>query len=135
MSKPGQLRAKKVGGGESGRAACGSAPDQARVDSGKLVPFFSQLAMTSTAPSRLARVSGATIVPIFFRRLADETGYLMRFHEPLPELPSRDAIADTTRLAGVLEAFVRECPEQYFWMHRKFKDRPGVADAYADPSA
>lgn len=105
-------------------------PDQARVDSGELVPFFSQPAMTSTAPSRIARLSGAAIVPLFFRRLADESGYLMRFQAPLPGLPSRDAIADTARLTAVLESFIRECPEQYFWTHRKFKDRPGSPDAY-----
>jgi KDO2-lipid IV(A) lauroyltransferase len=105
-------------------------PDQARVDSGELVPFFSQPAMTSTAPTRLARLSGATIVPLFFRRLPGDSGYLLRFHPPLPGLPSRDAIADTTRLTAVLESFIRECPEQYFWTHRKFKDRPGSPDAY-----
>jgi KDO2-lipid IV(A) lauroyltransferase len=105
-------------------------PDQARMDSGELVPFFSQPAMTSTAPSRLARLSGAAIVPLFYRRLPDDSGYLLRFHPPLAELPSRDAIRDTVRLTEVLESFVRECPEQYFWTHRKFKNRPGVADAY-----
>jgi KDO2-lipid IV(A) lauroyltransferase len=107
-------------------------PDQVRVDSGELVPFFSQPAMTSTAPTRLARLSGATIVPLFFRRLPADSGYLLRFHAPLPDLPSRDAIADTTRLTAVLEGFIRECPEQYFWTHRKFKDRPGSPDAYGD---
>lgn len=109
-------------------------PDQARMDSGKLVPFFSQPAMTSTAPSRLARLSGAAIVPLFYRRLADDSGYLLRFHAPLPGLPSRDAVHDTVRLTEVLEGFVRECPEQYFWTHRKFKNRPGVADAYGGRS-
>jgi KDO2-lipid IV(A) lauroyltransferase len=107
-------------------------PDQARVDSGELVPFFSQPAMTSTAPSRLARVSGAAIVPLFYRRLPDDSGYLLRFHAPLPGVPSDDAIEDTKRLTAVLEGFVRECPEQYFWTHRKFKNRPGAADAYRD---
>ena len=107
-------------------------PDQARVDSGELVPFFSQPAMTSTAPSRLARLSGATIVPLFYRRLPDDSGYLLRFEAPLPGIPSGDAIDDTKRLTAVLEKFVRECPEQYFWTHRKFKNRPGVADAYRD---
>jgi Kdo2-lipid IVA lauroyltransferase/acyltransferase len=106
------------------------APDQARVDSGELVPFFGQPAMTSTAPSRLARLSGATIVPLFYRRLPDDSGYLLRFEAPLPGLPSGDEIEDTKRLTAVLESFVRECPEQYFWTHRKFKNRPGVADAY-----
>jgi KDO2-lipid IV(A) lauroyltransferase len=105
-------------------------PDQARIDNGELVPFFSQPAMTSTAPSRLARLSGAAIVPLFYRRLPDESGYLLRFHAPLQGIPSSDAIADTTRLVHMLEGFVRECPEQYFWTHRKFKNRPGMADAY-----
>lgn len=109
-------------------------PDQARIDSGELVPFFSQPAMTSTAPSRLARLSGAAIVPLFFCRLPDDSGYLLRFHAPPAGVPSRDAIADTTSLMGVLEGFVRECPEQYFWTHRKFKDRPGALDAYAGHS-
>ena len=110
-------------------------PDQARIDSGELVPFFSQPAMTSTAPSRLARLSGAAIVPLFYRRLPDDSGYLLRFHAPLDGIPSRDAIADTTRLMAVLEGFVRECPEQYFWIHRKFKNRPGMVDAYSDGGA
>jgi KDO2-lipid IV(A) lauroyltransferase len=113
-------------------AAVSYAPDQARIDSGELVPFFSQPAMTSTAPSRLARLSGATIVPLFFCRLADDSGYLMRFEAPPPGVPSSDSIADTVKLTAVLERFIRECPEQYFWTHRKFKDRPGVADAYRE---
>lgn len=106
------------------------APDQARIDSGELVPFFGEPAMTSTAPSRLARVSGAAIVPLFFCRRADDSGYVLRFHAPLEDLPSRDATRDTARLTAVLEQFIEECPEQYFWTHRKFKDRPGAVDAY-----
>ena len=114
------------------------APDQARVDSGELLPFFGEPAMTSTATSRLARLSGAAIVPFFFRRLPGDCGYLLRFHAPLEDLPTDDPIRDTIRLTAVLEGFVRECPEQYFWTHRRFKDRPGdLADAYdaAPPAA
>jgi KDO2-lipid IV(A) lauroyltransferase len=107
-------------------------PDQAAIDHGELVPFFSQPAMTSTAPSRLARASGAAIVPVFYRRLPDDSGYLVRFHAPVAGVPSGDTIQDATKLSAVLESFVRECPEQYLWTHRKFKDRPGIADAYAD---
>jgi KDO2-lipid IV(A) lauroyltransferase len=107
-------------------------PDQASIDHGELVPFFSQPAMTSTAPSRLARLSGAAIVPLFYRRLPDDSEYLLRFHAPVAGVPSGDAIEDATKLSAVLESFVRECPEQYLWTHRKFKDRPGIADAYAD---
>jgi KDO2-lipid IV(A) lauroyltransferase len=107
-------------------------PDQASIDHGELVPFFSQPAMTSTAPSRLARLSGAAIVPVFYRRLPNDSEYLVRFHPPVAGVPSGDAIQDATKLNAVLESFVRECPEQYLWTHRKFKDRPGIADAYAD---
>jgi KDO2-lipid IV(A) lauroyltransferase len=108
------------------------APDQARIDSGELLPFFGEPAMTSTATSRLARLSGAAIIPLFYCRLPDDSGYLMRFHAPLEDLPTDDAAKDTVRLIGVLEAFIRECPEQYLWTHRKFKDRPGdLPDAYA----
>lgn len=111
------------------------APDQARVDKGELVPFFNQPAMTSTAPSRLARISGAAIVPFFFRRLDGGSGYLLRFDPALTDVPTRDAIADTKRLTAVLEDFIRECPDQYFWTHRKFKDRPGSSDVYGDQAA
>ena len=108
------------------------APDQARVDTGELLPFFGEPAMTSTAPSRLARLSGAVIIPCFYRRLSDDSGYLIRFHAPLENLPTDDVTKDTERLIGVLEAFIRECPDQYLWTHRKFKDRSGdLPDAYA----
>jgi KDO2-lipid IV(A) lauroyltransferase len=109
------------------------APDEARVDSGELLPFFGEPAMTSTAPSRLAKLSGATIVPLFSRRLADDSGYVLRFHAPLDDLPSEDATRDTLRLVRVLEEFVRECPEQYLWTQRRFKDRPELPDAYQRP--
>lgn len=108
------------------------APDQAPGEGGELLPFFGEPAMTSTATSRLARVSGAAVVPLFFARLADDSGYVLRFHAPLDDLPSADAARDTERLTAVLEGFVRECPAQYFWTHRKFKGRPvDLPDVYA----
>ncbi len=110
------------------------APDQAKGGaSGELVPFFGEPAMTNTATSRIAKISGAAIVPLFFCRLPDRAGYLLRFSAPLEGLPSDDAVHDTARLMGVIESFVRECPEQYFWIHRKFKGRPdALPDAYAE---
>jgi KDO2-lipid IV(A) lauroyltransferase len=108
------------------------APDQARIDSGELLPFFGEPAMTSTATSRLARLSGAAVIPFLYCRLPDDEGYLVRFHAPLEGLPSDDAAHDTMRLTSVLESFIRECPEQYQWTHRKFKDRPGnLPNVYA----
>jgi KDO2-lipid IV(A) lauroyltransferase len=107
------------------------APDQARIDSGVLLPFFGEPSMTSTATSRVARHSGAAVIPLFYCRLPDDSGYVLRFHSPLDDLPSADAVRDTARLIAVLEDFVRQAPDQYFWTHRKFKGRPGdLPDAY-----
>jgi KDO2-lipid IV(A) lauroyltransferase len=109
------------------------APDLAYVsNSAELVPFFGEPAMTNTGASRLARLSGATVVPLYFRRLDGGAGYLLRFGAPLEGFPSDDVREDTRRLTEVLEGFVRECPEQYFWTQRKFKNRgPGLPDLYA----
>ena len=101
------------------------APDQARSgNSGTLLDFFGEPAMTNTAASRLARASGATVVPLFFCRLPDESGYVLRFEAPLDNMPSADVNLDTMRLIKIIEGFIRECPEQYFWIHRRFKGRP-----------
>jgi KDO2-lipid IV(A) lauroyltransferase len=109
------------------------APDLAYVsNSAELVPFFGEPAMTNTGASRLARLTGATVIPLYFRRLERGAGYLLRFAPPLPDFPSDDVREDTRRLTTVLEAFIRECPEQYFWTQRKFKNRgPGLPDVYA----
>jgi lipid A ethanolaminephosphotransferase len=108
------------------------APDQAYTGHGaELLPFFGEPAMTNTATTRIARLSGAVVLPFQFCRLDDGSGYRLTFEAPLPDLPSNDAIADTKRLTSVLERFVRACPGQYLWTHRRFRGRPGLPDAYA----
>jgi KDO2-lipid IV(A) lauroyltransferase len=106
------------------------APDQA-YSHGRLVPFFGEPAMTNLATSRLARLSGAAIVPFSYRRLAGAR-YELEFHTPLDGVPSADVLADTQRLVHVLEEFIRLCPEQYQWLHRRFNRRPAtLPDLYA----
>jgi Kdo2-lipid IVA lauroyltransferase/acyltransferase len=109
------------------------APDLAYVSgSAELVPFFGELAMSNTGTSRLARVSGAAVVPLYFRRLDGGAGYLLRFAPALDAFPTDDLREDTRRLTAVLEEFIRECPDQYLWTHRKFKNRgAGLPDLYA----
>jgi KDO2-lipid IV(A) lauroyltransferase len=51
-------------------------------------------------------------------------GYEIEFRPPLKDFPSGDAVADTTRMNREIEAAVREMPEQYFWLHKRFKTRP-----------
>ncbi|HSG66884.1 MAG TPA: lipid A biosynthesis lauroyl acyltransferase, partial [Gammaproteobacteria bacterium] len=101
----------------------------------ELLPFFGEPALTNTATSKLARLSGAAVLPYFFRRKEDDSGYLVEIEPPLENFPSDDAGADTLRLVAVLERQIRKAPEQYLWTYRKFKGRPpGYPDVYARPS-
>jgi KDO2-lipid IV(A) lauroyltransferase len=95
-----------------------------------LLPFFGEPAMTNTAIARIARISGATVLPYFCRRLPDDR-YVITIGAPLPGLPSGDDTADTLRLTALLEDYIRLCPEQYWWIHQRFKGRPGLPDLYA----
>jgi KDO2-lipid IV(A) lauroyltransferase len=112
------------------------APDQSY--SGKqsaLLPFFGVPAMVNTATSTLARLGKAVVIPFFPRRLP-QGGYSLDILPPLAEIPSGDAARDTLQYHEVLEEYIRLCPEQYYWIHRKFKNRPApLPDAYADLDA
>ncbi len=100
-----------------------------------LVSFFGEPAMTNTAISRIARISGAAVVPFSYRRRKDDTGYVLTFHAPLEDFPSADPIADTRRLVRRLEQAIRRAPEQYMWTHKRFRGRPyPLPDVYAQAS-
>ncbi|HZF30999.1 MAG TPA: lipid A biosynthesis lauroyl acyltransferase [Gammaproteobacteria bacterium] len=107
-------------------------PDQTYLGKqSQLLPFFGEPALTNTATSRLAAVSGAAVLPYFFRRLPDDSGYRVEIGEPLADFPSADPAADTLRLVATLEAAIRKAPEQYLWLYKKFKGRPPpLPDAY-----
>lgn len=87
-------------------------------------PFFGVPAWTITGLSRLSRLAGAAVVPCVTRMLPGSEGYLVEFGEPWEDFPSEDAEADTRRMNAWLEAVVRTMPEQYYWVHRRFKTRP-----------
>jgi len=88
-----------------------------------LLPFFGEPAMTNTAIGRIARMTGATILPYYCRRLANGR-YEMTIGAPLDGVPSGDDAADTRALMRLVEDFIRLCPEQYWWIHQRFKGRP-----------
>jgi KDO2-lipid IV(A) lauroyltransferase len=101
------------------------APDQdMRSKDNVFAPFFGVPAATITATHHLARMSNAVVIPFFHRRLPDGMGYAMRLGTPLANFPSDDAAVDTARVNGVIEQMVREAPEQYLWVHKRFKTRP-----------
>lgn len=94
-------------------------------------PFFGVAAATNTATSRLARLSNAVVVPFFPRRKEDGSGYHLTILPPLAEFPGDDVLNDTIRINRLIEEQVRLAPDQYLWMHRRFKDRPeGEAPVY-----
>jgi KDO2-lipid IV(A) lauroyltransferase len=99
-----------------------------------LLPFFGEPAMTNTAIGRIAKASGAVVLPYFCRRLPTNR-YVMSIAAPLPGLPSGDDVADTRALTKLLEDYIRLCPEQYWWIHQRFKGRPApLPDLYAAPT-
>lgn len=100
-------------------------PDQdLGADISVFAPFMGVPTATITATARLAKMSGAPIVPINFERLADGQGYRLRLRPALDEFPSGDDVADATRINRFIEQHVREVPDQYLWAHRRFKTRP-----------
>ena len=101
------------------------APDQdMRSKDNVFAPFFGVPAATITATHHLARMSGAVVIPFFHRRLPNGGGYVLRLAPPMPDFPSKDAAADTVRVNEEVERMVREAPEQYLWVHKRFKTRP-----------
>ena len=109
------------------------APDQSYNRKGaEIIDFFGVPSMHTTATSTLTRLGKAIVIPFFPRRLPDGT-YEITLLAPLENFPSDDPVADTRRYVGLLEEHIRTCPEQYFWVHRKFKDLPDdYPDYYAD---
>lgn len=108
------------------------APDQ---DYGRknsvFAPFFGVPAATITATARIARSSGAAVIAISHFRRDDGSGYDIYFEPALSGYPLGDDVADATLTNAVLEAQIRRYPDQYLWMHRRFKSRPeGEADLY-----
>ena len=88
------------------------------------VPFFGVQTATVPALARLAHVSRARVVPIVTRQLPDGEGYAAKFYPAWESFPTGDIEADTRRMNEFIEARVREMPEQYYWVHKRFKTRP-----------
>ncbi len=100
------------------------APDQDfGADRCVFAPFMGIPAVTLTATARLARLSGAPVLPYYSRREPDGT-WRLRIGPPLADFPSGDELADATAVNRAIEIGVREAPGQYLWGHRRFRTRP-----------
>ncbi|MCK9380665.1 MAG: lipid A biosynthesis acyltransferase [Sulfuritalea sp.] len=86
------------------------------------VPFFGVQTATITGLARLARLTGATLIPLVTRM--EPGGYVATVGEPWHHFPGGDDLADARRLNAFIEAEVLQSPEQYYWLHKRFKTRP-----------
>lgn len=93
-------------------------------------PFFGVPAATITATSRIAKMSGAVVIPVAHYRLPGGQ-YRIEFGTPLEGFPSGDDLADATRVNQVIEHYVRKEPAQYLWVHRRFKRQPDNRKHYS----
>jgi KDO2-lipid IV(A) lauroyltransferase len=84
--------------------------------------FFGIPAATNTSTSRFAELTGAKVVPFVVLR-RPQGGYRMVIEPALDNFPG-EAEQDANRLNAIIERWVRMAPEQYNWMHRRFKNRP-----------
>jgi len=106
------------------------APDQSYRNKGAaMVNFFGIPAASNPATSRLARISGAAVMTYFGERLPGNAGYRVVIGPAFENFPSVDPVEDVGRYNRLLEAQVRLVPEQYLWVHRRFK---GLSSDYPD---
>lgn len=95
------------------------------------VPFFGVQTATLMSLSRLARLGRARVVPVVSRLTRE--GYEVTVMSPWANYPTDDAEADTAVMNRYLETYIRQTPEQYYWVHKRFKTRPGSEPSfYAD---
>ena len=106
------------------------APDQdLGVHNSVFAPFFNIQTATVSATARLAKGENTVVVPYFFRRTED--GYQMSFEPPIENYPDADEAISAGITNQILERQILQAPEQYLWIHRRFKTRPeGEASFY-----
>lgn len=102
---------------------------------GVFVPFFGVQACTASGLARVARTTGAAVIPGFLLWSEEERRYVLHFGEALEvqrsEDAEADAVANTALFTATIEAYVRQAPEQWLWLHRRWKTRPqGEASIY-----
>lgn len=86
------------------------------------VPFFGVPAATVTSLARLAKATGAVVIPLVTRMT--DTGYVAQLYPAWEDYPGEDLEAATRRMNAFIEERVLEMPEQYLWTHKRFKTRP-----------
>ncbi len=86
------------------------------------VPFFGHLAATVPSLTRFAKMGRAPVVPVV-TRMTDQ-GYEVTVHPAWTDVPGQEVSTDTALMNRRLEGYIRQMPEQYYWVHKRFKTRP-----------
>lgn len=98
---------------------------------GVFAPFFGIQAATVYATARFVEKTGAAVVPFIHIRLPGLAGYRIQVFPPLENFPTGDDVADATTINQLVEKHIRLQPDQYLWVHKRFKNRPpGESDFY-----
>lgn len=100
--------------------------DQGEKDS-VFAPFFGLPKASLTAPGRVAKMTGARVMPCTTVFRPEEGRYVLSLFPPLEAVPSEDVLADATAVNAALERMIRLAPEQYMWTQRLFRTRPDGA--------
>ena len=105
------------------------APDQDLGENNSVfAPLFGIQTATASATARLSKNNKTRVIPYSFIRTSK--GYEMSFEKPLSGFPSNDPIIDATITNKILEKQINKNPEQYLWIHRRFKTRPEGAENF-----
>ena len=87
-----------------------------------LIPFFGVETATNVGTSRLSKMTGAKVIPVFPIRLpGKDDGYLLRIYPPLDNFPSKNSTTDTLQLNQIIEEQIKQYPAQYLWTHKRYK--------------
>ncbi|MFT7525970.1 MAG: KDO2-lipid IV(A) lauroyltransferase [Arenicella sp.] len=106
-------------------------PDQDAMRKGVFVPFFHTLASTTPALAKFVQATRSIVIPCRARMLPWGRGYEVILGEPIEGLATGDELIDTTAMNRAIEEMVRALPEQYLWVHKRYKTRPeGEAKFY-----
>lgn len=101
------------------------APDQDfKRERNVFAPFMGVATATISASSRMAESGNAAMLPYYPERKQDGSGYILHICPPLENFPSDDEIGDATAINQSIENWVRQFPQNYMWMHQRFKTRP-----------
>lgn len=98
------------------------------------VPFFGVPAATITGLARLARLGNAVVIPVITRMESGSQGYVVEIGQVWSDFPGKNIEDDTRRMNAYIEQEVLKQPEQYFWLHKRYKTRPpGEPSPYERP--